>query len=720
MRRSDRHVENARMNPENQAWQPLDPAAGSLPGEIESALSDGGSVSACVVILADSEIDRDWGAQASLAVAKRWAASGRRIILADACLDGPVLHEAVGVANGEGVSDMVLYGASAQRITERVEDGLMLAPAGTPVTQVAEVLEHVKWDMVIRGCKEAGATLVFYVSTGTPGVEAVTKRAEGVLVLAPRSKDVDAILGSESGPLIAVLGPPNGHVDSDHEGGDVASVDVLPGLPISEAEKAFVGEPSAEPPISEAEKAFVGEPPAEPPISEAERALVGEPPAEPPIAEAETALVGEPSAEPPEDEAPMAFSTDDLLKTTDAFSLSGLKGAQYDPVDSPEVELDPGQAPPSQPDEVEMGASLDVEPAAVVDDGEESAADVQSTGASMSDVDDLAVLDLEVADSADSGSGAAVGLGDPAPASDAPAELDVEESPEEVGVKASPSLFSAAASPAALGVEASRTEEREEAAEEEGKARRGYRGLARLKRKKRRDLFVRLMLIVIATAAVVGGGFYAIAYSGLIDIPGITPVDRVTSYVAPPVTLPGPTPQTAIMSHVLLVDLSFETESPLGLANALRGQLPNLLFFVAPLEVDGRLQFALYAGPAYSVEEANALRDPIVAVLERGRTLPMNPDDLSVHEAPYAFYFGEYPAAVNAQGRVDALAEASIPAYALQVAFADGSTRVRVYGGAFSDEIEAEEMGRMINRADIGALLLTPRRGTLPGGTLPE
>ncbi len=672
MRRSDRHVENARMNPENQAWQPLDPAAGGLPGEIESALSVGGSVSACVVILVDSEIDRDWGAQASLAVAKRWAASGRRIILADACLDGPVLHEAVGVENGEGVSDLVLYGASAQRITERVEDGLMLAPAGTPVTQVAEVLEHVKWDTVIRGCKEAGATLVFHVSTGTPGVEAVTKRAEGILVLAPPSKDVDAILGSESGPLIAVLGPPNGDVpsvDGDDEEGDVASVDVLPGPPVSEAEKAFVGEPSPE---------------------------------------------------PPEDEAPMAFSTDDLPKTSDAFSLSGLKGAQYDPVDSPEVGLDPGQAPPSQPDEVEMGASLDVEPTAVVDDGEESAADVQSTGASMSDVDDLAVLDLEVADIADSGSGAAVGLGDPAPASGAPAELDVEESPEEVGVTASPSLFSAAASPAAPGVEASRTEEREEAAEAEGKARRGYRGLARLKRQKRRDLFVRLMLIVIATAAVVGGGFYAIAYSGLMNIPGITPSDRVTSYVAPPVTLPGPTPQTAIMSHVLLIDLSFEIESPLGLANALRGQLPNLLFFVAPLEVDGRLQFALYAGPAYSVEEANALRDPIVAVLERGRTLPMNPDDLSVHEAPYAFYFGEYPAAVNAQGRVDALAEASIPAYALQVAFADGSTRVRVYGGAFSDEIEAEEMGRMINRADIGALLLTPRRGTLLGGTLPE
>ncbi len=118
------------MNPKSRAWQPLDPAAGILPQEIESALADADSLPACIVILVDSEIDRDWGAQASLAVAKKWAASGHRVILADGCLDRPVLHEAVGVENGEGVSDMVLYGASAQRFAGRLEDGLMLAPRG--------------------------------------------------------------------------------------------------------------------------------------------------------------------------------------------------------------------------------------------------------------------------------------------------------------------------------------------------------------------------------------------------------------------------------------------------------------------------------------------------------------------------------------------------------------------------------------------------------------
>ena len=103
----------------------------------------------------------------------------------------------------------------------------------------------------------------------------------------------------------------------------------------------------------------------------------------------------------------------------------------------------------------------------------------------------------------------------------------------------------------------------------------------------------------------------------------------------------------------------------------------------------------------------------------------MSPDDLEVHEVPHAFYFGEYESLENAQGRVATLAQASIPAYALQVGYADGTTRVRVYGGAFFDEVEAERMGRMLNAADVGektswlpwarrSMSLTPRRGILP------
>ena len=675
------------MNPEK-TWQVLDPTAGSLPGGIESALGDGDSLSACVVILVDSEIDRDWGVQASLAVAKGWAASGRRVILADACLDAPMLHEAAGVENGEGVSDMVLYGASAQRITAHVEGGLMLAPAGTPIIQVADVLEHVKWDMVIRGCREAGATLVFHVSTGTPGAEAMTKRAEGVLVLAQPWKDVEGLLGSESGPLMAVLGPANGDapsVESDDEEGDVAAVDVLPAPPAAEDDDALAVE----------------------------------------------ALPGLPEDEPPADSA-----TDDSPETSPAFGVADLEGSQYGSEDSPEVAPEGGEAQPSPPDEIEMVGPPEEESTASVDDINYGA------------------LDLGVADTADSGSDAPVALGEPDPASGAPTELDtedspaevgveeslaevgvegslaevgvegslaevgVEDSPAEVGVEDSPAAVGVEDSPAEVGVEASRdavgvealpTEEAKRAAEAKGKPRRGQRGLARLKWQKRRDALVRLLMIVTVTLGVVGGLATA-SYYGLVTVPGLTLPERARSYVPPPEALPGPTPRSAIMTHVLFYDSWRTMADALAIADALRSRLPNLLFFVTPLNVDGTPQFELYVGPAYSAVEATALREPVAVASDRE-----NPDDWSVKEAPYAFYFGEYESAVNAQGRIEALARASIPAYSLQVAYADGRTRVRVYGGAFWDEFQAEEMGRMISDADdVGEMVLTARQGTVP------
>ncbi len=236
------------------------------------------------------------------------------------------------------------------------------------------------------------------------------------------------------------------------------------------------------------------------------------------------------------------------------------------------------------------------------------------------------------------------------------------------------------------------------------------RGLARLKRRQRLDAVLRGVLIAVATTVVLGGGFLGIAYFGLINIDGITPPDEFRSYVSPPVALPGPTPRTAIMSHVLFIDSRRSMADAVARADALQDGLPSLLFFVTPLDIDGTPHFELYVGPAYNAMEATALKEPVAVGLERE-----NPDDWSVREAPYAFYFGEYGSAVNAQGRVEALARASIPAYSLQVAYADGTTRVRVYGGAFRDEVEAEEMGRMVADADIGEMILTRRRGTVPG-----
>ena len=697
------------MNPKNQAWQPLDPASGSLPPEIESALGDTDSLPAFVVILVDSEIDRDWGAQASLAVAKKWAASGHRVILADGCLDRPVLHEAVGVENGEGVSDMVLYGASARRFAGRVDDRLMLAPAGTPVVEVADVLKHVKWDMMISGCREVGATLVFHVSTGTPGVEAMTERAEGVLVLAPASKDVGAILGSASGPLIAVLGPANGDapvVAIEEEEGDVAVVEELSGPPeveISEVEAPEVEALEVEAPEVEALEVEAPEVEAlEVEALEVEAPEVKE--------DDEAALSVEAVPGVPDGEAPPAFSIDDLPElpasagedgeTPDVFSVTGLEGAQYGEGDSSEVGAESSALDSGTDLDVASRPDGDVEDPAEGRDVAEAVAAGADTSLGGEDFEAGAGIGFEDAKEDVEGisppepAGAVVGDGidfgeldfgetEPGSTSDSLSELVVEEAAPEADVEAAPS-----------------------------RRRPRYRGLARLERRRKRAVFVRQALTGLLTILIVGGGGFAAAYYGWVTIPGIT---RVRSYVPPPVALPGPVTQTAIMSHVLMINSWFEIETPLSTTDALRSRLPDLLFFVTPLEVEGALQFALYVGPAYSAVEADALKDPVAVVLDR-----LDPSDWSVLNAPYAFFFGEYDSVTNAEGRIQALARISIPGYSLQVAYPDGTTGVRVYGGAFSDEFQAADMGRMVSDGDVGGMVLTSRRGTLPGGTPPR
>ena len=64
--------------------------------------------------------------------------------------------------------------------------------------------------------------------------------------------------------------------------------------------------------------------------------------------------------------------------------------------------------------------------------------------------------------------------------------------------------------------------------------------------------------------------------------------------------------------------------------------------------------------------------------------------------------------------RVQELAGLSVPAFVLQVGYSAGATALRVYGGAFSDEFEAAEMGQLLTEHALDDAPLTERRGRLP------
>ena len=236
-------------------------------------------------------------------------------------------------------------------------------------------------------------------------------------------------------------------------------------------------------------------------------------------------------------------------------------------------------------------------------------------------------------------------------------------------------------------------------------------GLQRLERQKRLSAVRRLVMAALALLLLGAGGATVLGYLGVLQIPGITPTERAVFAVAAPIVLPGPQPETPVMSHVVVVDVWQEAETPLVWADALREGAPDLLGFVTAVTVDRERQYALMVGPAYSAEEANDLKGPLEMAFA---LLNPDPESWTVREAPYSFFFGEYAGLGPANARVRQLTDRSVPTFVLRVDYLEGAPKFRVYGGAFSDELEAAEMGQLLGEQELEGTLMTERRGQLP------
>jgi hypothetical protein len=236
-------------------------------------------------------------------------------------------------------------------------------------------------------------------------------------------------------------------------------------------------------------------------------------------------------------------------------------------------------------------------------------------------------------------------------------------------------------------------------------------GLQRLERQKRLSARRRLVTAALVLLLLGAGGTIVLGYLGVLQIPGITPTERAVFAVAAPIVLPGPQPETPVMSHVVVVDVWQEAETPLVWADALREGAPDLLGFVTTVTVDRERQYALMVGPAYSAEEANDLKGPLEMAFA---LLNPDPESWTVREAPYSFFFGEYAGLEPANARVRQLTDLSVPTFVLRVDYLEGAPKFRVYGGAFSDELEAAEMGQLLGEQELEGTLMTERRGQLP------
>jgi hypothetical protein len=245
------------------AWTALDSGALPMPS---APPGDAGGVTA--IVATAGAVEEGWASGGAVTLARAWAAAGHRVVLMDADMLVPTLHAELGLPNHEGLSDVLLWGASVRRVAQVVEDaGFYLMSAGTVVADGAEPFEGSRWAHLCDGFRDAGVVLAVFAPEGSVSVGAVLAQASEVMLLAEASEDLDQVAHRIRLPVRGVVG--RGNTEADGE-------ETQAPTPVPVGDSASDGTISLEPEVPAAVDAEV---PESPDVRPAESE--GRPPAEP-------------------------------------------------------------------------------------------------------------------------------------------------------------------------------------------------------------------------------------------------------------------------------------------------------------------------------------------------------------------------------------------------------------------------------------------------------
>lgn len=225
------------MTPDLPAWIPAEP--GTFPALPEAE----GRVGRVVVLLStEGALSAGWAGAVAVDLAASWSEGGQRVVVADAGLATPLLDEALGIPNHEGLVDALRWGVSVQRVIRRIEGRRFLAlTAGTAVADTAAVLALPRWHALCAGFREAGVTLAVLVPSWEESLAGVLGEADGVVVLAEPDEDLGDLVSGVDVPILAVTGrdgpaveqhrvvPPDFVAEMEDTATDVAATGALDG-----------------------------------------------------------------------------------------------------------------------------------------------------------------------------------------------------------------------------------------------------------------------------------------------------------------------------------------------------------------------------------------------------------------------------------------------------------------------------------------------------------
>ncbi len=219
----------------------------------------------------------------------------------------------------------------------------------------------------------------------------------------------------------------------------------------------------------------------------------------------------------------------------------------------------------------------------------------------------------------------------------------------------------------------------------------------------------RTWLLLLLLLVVVAGALVA-AWLGYIQIPGITPADGSAAVPVNAMRVPAapPTPRSPVQGFSVAVAAYREAGAARAEAKALSSHAAGALVITVPIRIGASVMHRVLIGPARDSASASALADRVAT--------DMNANDSRwiVRTTPLALRLGEMKEQAAADRRAGVLQWLGIPAYVMAVDFTDGSTRYRVYAGAFADTADASYLREQVQGRGLGDATLTSRIGRLP------
>lgn len=163
---------------------PFDPEGGAVTRIWEEILAaEGGRPRAVLLVSGEAARYSGWSSRAALALADALAAS-RRVLLVDLHLEQPELDGLVSAGDVEGVADLILYGASLDRVALASTDhAFELVPVGGPIPDPEALLLDRSWGRLLENAERLDLTLLLYVPWRARGLDALVRRVGAAVFL---------------------------------------------------------------------------------------------------------------------------------------------------------------------------------------------------------------------------------------------------------------------------------------------------------------------------------------------------------------------------------------------------------------------------------------------------------------------------------------------------------------------------------------------------------